>query len=944
MQNVAINKISLKKEDNGINIPMGYFWAIFLICIAPTILSILGIEIDYNGYKLVNFSKVVEGIATELVLGKTFSTIWIVFGIAVGIFTCILTAIDFRVKNDIAAPIIGIVMLVIAIFDLVHLLVVFGVLKTNLSLDEAIYMSWFVGRIVQVVLLIVGTIIILKIRYKQDVASERKVFLIRLIAAAFSLLTLIAIVFLFTLNSLSTVFINRNSFFTHPLELMSIVLYLFWGAYLMPKVLKKNSGIFFQMLVLSMIPAIFANVHMAIFLKNFDIDYNFAQFLGFLTYVVPLLGISLTYSRNISKQHQMNLILDEEIKSKVKIQQDLERRQNLLQNAEKLANMGSWELDVATREINFSDALYKIFGYMPNSISPDIELMYNMIIPVYRSNYKNMLEGAIKTQSSFNTEYEVLWVNGQRRYILAQCRYIHADNKIIGTCLDITELKETSQKLSQNEALLKEAESIAHNGSFEWFYGIDHFFWSEELFRIHGYKPNSIEITLNFYTTLIHKDDLDKCKKYVQSMFANKTNFAFEYRIIRPDNTIRYVYLIAKLVLDKEGVIIKIIGNLQDITELKNAAILLEKTESIYKTIASNVPDSIVLMFDKRLNLILFDGPIIQNFKFESKLKSGVHLKQIFTEEEADYSGQILQRAFTGEEIRAEREFGAKVFMMDYKPVKNAAGEVFNVMVVMHDITEIKNVQRSLELKVEELNNSNQDLEQFAYVASHDLQEPLRKIRAFGDRLQSKFSKDITEEGLDYIKRMQNASERMQALIDDLLTYSRVTRTDEGFVDVDLHDELQKIIEDLEYTIEKKNATIDLMVNHHILAVPGQIRQLFQNLVSNAIKFARDGVNPVVEIKSEIFKGSLLDQPELDQNKDYCLISIQDNGIGFDQQYADKIFELFQRLHTRNEYQGTGIGLAVCKKIVDKHNGHINVSSKQGYGTKFVIILPLQHF
>ncbi|HEX7367754.1 MAG TPA: ATP-binding protein, partial [Pelobium sp.] len=568
---------------------------------------------------------------------------------------------------------------------------------------------------------------------------------------------------------------------------------------------------------------------------------------------------------------------------------------------------------------------------------------YNMIIPVYRTEYKKMLENAIQKQSSFNTEYEVLWVNGQRRYILAQCRYIQSDNKVIGTCLDITELKETTQKLSQNEALLKEAESIAHNGSFEWFAGIEHFFWSEELFRIHGYQPNAIEITLNFYITLIHPDDLEKCKTYVQSMFANKTNFAFEYRIVRPDKTIRYVYLTAKLVLDEQQNITKIIGNLQDITELKNAAILLEKTESIYKTIASNVPDSIVLMFDSNYKLILFDGPIINDFKFEKALKAGIDLKEIFVDEDYQYNHQILQKAFNGEEIQAEREFGDKTFMIDYKPVKNVSGDVFNVMVVMHDITEIKNVQRSLEVKIEELNNSNQDLEQFAYVASHDLQEPLRKIRAFGDRLQNKFSNDIAEEGLDYIKRMQSASERMQTLIDDLLTYSRVTRTDEGFVDVDLHEELQKIIEDLEYTIEKKDATLDIMVNHHIAAIPGQIRQLFQNLLSNAIKFTKDGVNPVVEVKSEILRGNLLDNPELEQNKDYCRISIQDNGIGFDQQYADKIFELFQRLHTRNEYQGTGIGLAVCKKIVDKHNGTISVSSKLGYGTKFVIILPTQH-
>ncbi|MFC5284168.1 PAS domain-containing protein [Pedobacter alpinus] len=940
---MAINKLSLKKEQSGIDIPMGYFWAIFLICIAPTVLSMLGVEINYNNYRIINFSKLSEGISTELILGKTFSTIWIIFSIAVGIFTCILTLIDFRVKNDIAAPIVGLVMLGTALFDMIHLLVVFGVLKTELNLDEAIYMSWFTSRMLHAILLIIGTVIILKIKYKPETNNSNKITILRSIGGLFALITFVLVLYLFNIKEISTFFIKRESFFTHPLELISIVLYLIWGGILMPKVLKKFNGIFFQMLILSMIPAIFANVHMAVFFKNFDIEYNFAQFLRFFTYVVPLLGISLNYSRNISKQHQMNLILDEEIKAKEKIQQDLERRQNLLQNAEKLANMGSWELDVATKEINFSDSLYKIFGYMPNSISPDLELMFNMIIPVYRNSYKKMLEEAIENQTSFNTEYEVLWVNGQRRYILAQCRYIQSDNKVIGTCLDITELKETTQKLSQNEALLKEAESIAHNGSFEWFAGVDHFFWSEELFRIHGYEPNSVDITLNFYRNLIHQDDLEKCIKYLESMFANKTNFAFEYRINRPDKSIRYIYLTAKLVLDAEGNITKIIGNLQDITELKNAAILLEKTESIYKTIASNVPDSIVLMYDRKFKLILFDGPIINSFNFRNKLVAGIHIKELFPESDFNENVEILEKAFSGEEVQLEKEFDGKTFMIDYKPVKNVSGDIFNVMVVMHDITEIKKVQKSLELKVDELNTSNQDLEQFAYVASHDLQEPLRKIRAFGDRLQNKFSASISEEGIDYIKRMQNASERMQTLIDDLLTFSRVTRTDEGFVEVDLHDEMQKIIEDLEYTIEKKNATIDLIVNHHITAIPGQIRQLFQNLLTNAIKFTRDDTLPIVEIKSEILRGDALNIPDLDHNKDYCRITVKDNGIGFDQQYADKIFELFQRLHTRNEYQGTGIGLAVCKKIVEKHNGVITVSSKQNEGTIFIIILPVHH-
>ncbi len=939
---MAIDNISLKKDDNKLNVPMGYFWFIFFVCITPTVMALLGLEFSYDGYKIITFSKVIEGVSTALVLGKTFSTIWIVCSIAVGIFTCILTLIDFKVKKDISSPIIGMVMFTSSMFNLGHLLIITGIFRTNLDVDSSIYLSWFLARFLNVILLIISAVIIINVKDNSLSSDKQKSYLVRMIGFVFAFITIIMLTILITLKHLPAFFINREAFFTHPLSFINIVLFIFWGAILMPKIIRQNKGIFFQILILTMIPAIIAEIHMSIFYKNFDAQYNFAQFIRLIAYIIPLIGISLNYSKNIAKQHQMNQILDKEVKAKEKIQHDLERRQNLLQNAEKLANMGSWELDVETKEINFSDSLYKIFGYMPNSITPDLDLMYNMIIPAYRVEYKRLLNEAIKRQSSFNTEYEVLWVNGQRRYILAQCRYIATDNKVIGTCLDITELKETTQKLSQNEALLKEAESIAHNGSFEWFYGIDHFFWSEELFRIHGYEPNAIEITLNFYQKLIHKEDLEKCKLKIQDFLEDKKNFSFEYRIIRPDQSIRFVYLTAKVIVDEQNDIKKIIGNLQDITELKNAAILLEKTESIYKTIASNVPDSVVLMYDSNFNLILFDGPILNEVKFTNPLTAGINLKDMFPEAEAEANTIILRRAFNGEEIQLEKEFDDnKIFSIDFKPVKNANGEIFNVMVVMHDITEIKKVQKSLEIKVDELNNSNQDLEQFAYVASHDLQEPLRKIRAFGERLQNKYSNDISEEGLDYINRMQNASERMQTLIDDLLTFSRVTRTDEGYVEVDLHDQLQKIIEDLEYTIEKKNATIDLMVNHNIVAIPGQIRQLFQNLISNAIKFTKPNIDPIVQIQSEILKGEDIEQEGLVNHREYCKITVSDNGIGFDQQYADKIFELFQRLHTRNEYQGTGIGLAVCKKIVDKHNGTINVSSKINEGTLFTIILPI---
>lgn len=928
----------MRARKNRLGIPMAYFWIVFIVCIIPTLFSLLKIDLTYDQYQIISFAKKPS---LDQELGKTFTSIWVLFSIATGFFTCILTLIDFRVKKDVSAPIIGLTLLSTAIIDMVHLLITSGTLKLQLDFHESIYISWFFGRILHASFLTVGIGIILIIKLKWIRKIEQKILLIKILGLLFLLATVLSIIYIFSVRSLSEFFIYKPGFITHSSEFLTLIIYLIWGALIMPKVIKVYPSIFSQLLIISMIPAIFSAIHMSISYQSFDSDFNFAQFLKLFAYIIPLIGISLNYSRSISKQHEVNIKLDREIKEKEKIQHDLEYRQNLLKHAESLANLGSWELNVNTKKIFWSDSLYKIFGIPSQSVNPDLKMMTAMLTEEYRVDFEAGINEAITSNQAQQTEYQIIRADGSKRFILGQYEYNEADKKVVGTCLDITELKEATQKLEHNEALLKEAESISHNGSFEWYSGIDHIFWSDELYRIHGFKPHSIHIDIGFYKTLIHPEDLNRCETALNKALKQNKKFLIEYRIIRPNNEVRYLYGNARVIKDKEGITNKLVGTIQDITELKNTAILLERTESIYKTIAKNVPDAAVLMFDKSLNLILSDGPIVKNLSFKTPPSTGIPLKDLYNDDSFVKVKNHLEKAFTGTDTQYEEEVNSKSYKVDYKPVKNSIGEIFSVMMVIYDITEIKIAQKDLESKVEELNRSNQDLEQFAYVASHDLQEPLRKIRAFGDRLQNKYSNEISEAGLDYIKRMQSASERMQTLIDDLLTFSRVTRTGEGFIEVDLHEQIQKILEDLELAIEKKNATIDIIVNHKIEAVPGQIRQLFQNLISNAIKFTRENVAPVIEIKSEILRGESIAYSNLNPDKDYCFITVKDNGIGFDEQYADKIFELFQRLHTRTEYQGTGIGLAVCKKIVEKHNGQIHVTSKPDEGTVFTLIFPL---
>lgn len=252
----------------------------------------------------------------------------------------------------------------------------------------------------------------------------------------------------------------------------------------------------------------------------------------------------------------------------------------------------------------------------------------------------------------------------------------------------------------------------------------------------------------------------------------------------------------------------------------------------------------------------------------------------------------------------------------------------------------------------QELARSNVELQQFAYIASHDLQEPLRKIQAFGDRLKVKFGEALPEQGLDYLERMQSAAGRMQVLINDLLTLSRITTKAQPFMTVNLSEILQDVLSDLEIRIQETGAKLEIEDLPTIEADPVQMRQLLQNLIGNALKFHNAEEQPVVKISGQrLIK---LEHPALpadnqgqlpsedSNNGEFCQILVQDNGIGFEEKYLDRIFNAFQRLHGRSEYPGTGIGLAICRKIVERHSGNITAKSTPGQGATFMVTLPLQ--
>lgn len=240
--------------------------------------------------------------------------------------------------------------------------------------------------------------------------------------------------------------------------------------------------------------------------------------------------------------------------------------------------------------------------------------------------------------------------------------------------------------------------------------------------------------------------------------------------------------------------------------------------------------------------------------------------------------------------------------------------------------------------KNEELIRSNQELQQFAQIASHDLQEPLRKIQAFGERLQSKCGEALDDSAKDYLSRMRAAAERMQTLIQDLLSYSRVTSKAQPFELVDLQEIVQGVLSDLEVRLENTGGRVILGKLPRIEADPLQMRQLFQNLIGNALKYHRPEVPPIVNVSAHPVTDNVAGVAGSSGETCWQIV-VEDNGIGFDEEYCERIFGMFQRLHGRTEYEGTGVGLAICRKIVERHGGRITAKGLLTQGSTFTITI-----
>lgn len=512
----------------------------------------------------------------------------------------------------------------------------------------------------------------------------------------------------------------------------------------------------------------------------------------------------------------------------------LSKSQFLSYQAEILSDFGTWEWNLETNEVKYSDNLFRILGLEPQSFKEN-ERFTDYVVAEDRAPMEKLSERILNGEELNSYYFRVNHPTKEIKHLRASGKRFVDDfgNKmVLGVTQDITIEHSKSELLKSNyndliqvnnelnifDESSRQAEILGKYGSWILNYNTLKYSYSDNLFRLLGCKPQSFEPTIQKLLEFVYPEDASIVTKSNILALSTQEIPTMNYRIIRSDGIIRHFKTISKTFTDLSGVQ-TMIGTTQDVTE----------------------------DFNK--------------------------------------SEQLLER------------------------------------------------NKELEQNINELN-------EFNHVASHDLQEPLRKIQTFVSRLNEKEEENLTEFGREYLTRIEKASDRMRILINDLLHYSRTNRTDKNLVKVDLNEALQNSLMELSQNIEDKNAVITYTKLPSIKGISFQMQQLFSNLLSNSLKYCEEDIVPQIDIDcQEVVAKNEVDLKQK-TNKKYYKINFSDNGIGFEQQHAERIFLLFNRLHGKTEYYGTGVGLAICKKIIENHNGFIFAFSQPRVGTTFTIYLP----
>lgn len=511
---------------------------------------------------------------------------------------------------------------------------------------------------------------------------------------------------------------------------------------------------------------------------------------------------------------------------------------------------------------------------------------------------------------------------------------------VMNMAIDVTPQVEAARKIAESEATLNELANampqlvwIADaNGAVT--------YYNDRLLEFAGVSRNADGAWM--WGGLVYEEDADLTAEAWETALATRTPYNTQHRLKMKDGSLRWFLSRAVPQKDRNGKVLKWFGTATDIHEQKVIEQKIRESEERFRTLAISIPQ-IVWSCDVEGNVDYLNDQweVYTGQRVEDALPNTSDL--LHPEDRYVMDTEWKKAVEFGHEWKADYRL-KNVLTGEYRwftgvtiPVRNQHGEIVRWIGTATDIHEQKQFAEKLERivneRTRELQQSNSDLQQFAHVASHDLKEPVRKIKTYVDRLHLESGQVLGEKGSTYLQKVNNATERMMAMIDGVLNYSTLTSAAQRYECVDLNQVIRSIETDLELLIEQRGAVIDFDNLPTIEGAPVLLYQLFYNLINNSIKFSRPGVPTRIQIKSEVYDGLIGKRVK---------IFFKDNGIGFDQEYADAIFRSFTRLHSRDRYEGTGLGLALCRKIAERHGGTIEASGMPDLGATFIIDLPLE--
>ena len=672
---------------------------------------------------------------------------------------------------------------------------------------------------------------------------------------------------------------------------------------------------------------------------------------------------------DITERHQFIQRLKESKEGYKHLVERLQQSEELYKQAQALSHIGNWSIDLDTNSTYWTDEMYRIYGLEPQSIQLTYETFLELVHPEDRELVRAFTRQAIKAKAPFDMYHRNQWKDGTIKSLHIRGEVVTDEDghvkQIFGTAQDVTRQQLTEQQLRENRNFIQKIADATP--SIITSYNINtgkYRFVSQGITKLLGYDPEvAMENGVAFFMDMIHPDDLPSLieKNNAALQAANETETEmndiivdWQYRMRHSNGHYRWFHTFGTI-FDRnvDGKVEHVLNISIDITDKIEAERKVLEQELFIKHIADASP-TVLYLFDALQGSIIYINREIESvlgYTPEEMIRMGGSvIQQLYHPEDAkliperlhEYNNSTQPQSLFQFECRMKHHDGTWRWLLIHEIVfkRDRDGRILEVLGAALDISHRKEMENMLVQKTRELEQSNASLEEFAYVASHDLKEPLRKISTFGDRLITTQKDLLDDDGKNYLEKIIQSSRRMQQMINDLLSVSLIAG-EKTFERVSLQSLLNDVIQTLEYKIEETKTILDIQPLPEAHVIASQFRQVFQNIISNSLKFVQPGVQPKITVRYDYLQPGTLTMENITKANRYLRITFTDNGIGFNEAFSDKIFAIFQRLHNKSDYEGTGIGLSICKKIVENHGGLIVADGKLNKGATFTIIIPV---